>query len=383
MRLESIEYVQHEGESRQWQLENLKLGSVNLLVGKNASGKTRTLNIVRGLAGLLSRATTLVFSSGDYRVTFKDEDAGEPTQYELKYHDAKVTHERFVSGGKPVLQRAEGGTGKIFAEKQDEYLEFQTPESELAAVARRDQLQHPFFEPLNQWASSLYHYPFGSDMGQTSFVVVTKNHQTEVNPKDWRQVVGIFRKGENEFHGPFKDSIKAEMEAIGYPLEEIGTGPFTSITFEGPWPTDPVGIYVKESTLQDVTDQNIMSQGMFRALSLIIQTTYCEMAGRPSCILIDDIGEGLDFERSVALIELLMEKARRSSIQLVMATNDRFVMNRVPLETWSLLQRDGGKCRVRNYANSKAAFDEFKFTGMTNFDFFAFDYLSEEQPVGE
>ena len=108
-----------------------------------------------------------------------------------------------------------------------------------------------------------------------------------------------------------------------------------------------------------------------------MQINYAVLAGQPSCILIDDIGEGLDFERSCALIKLLMEKARTSSVQLVMSSNDRFVMNAVPLEDWSVLQRHRGGCSVRNYANSKEAFDEFKFTGLNNFDFLAVDYLSE------
>ena len=65
--------------------------------------------------------------------------------------------------------------------------------------------------------------------------------------------------------------------------------------------------------------------GMFRALSIIVQVNYSVLADTPSCILIDDIGEGLDFERSCDLIDVLISKAKNSSVQLLMATNDRFV----------------------------------------------------------
>jgi hypothetical protein len=60
-----------------------------------------------------------------------------------------------------------------------------------------------------------------------------------------------------------------------------------------------------------------------------------------------------------------------------MATNDRFVMNSVPIEAWSLLTRSGGDSRVFNYVNSRNLFDDFRFTGMSNFDFFATDYVNE------
>ena len=122
-----------------------------------------------------------------------------------------------------------------------------------------------------------------------------------------------------------------------------------------------------------------MSQGMFRVLSLIIQLNYSKMAQRSTTVVIDDVGEGLDFERSCALINLLMAKYSGSNIQLIMATNDRFVMNQVPLETWSVLQCSGRHCRVFNHANSSHAFEEFKFTGLNNFDFFATDFIHESE----
>ena len=114
---------------------------------------------------------------------------------------------------------------------------------------------------------------------------------------------------------------------------------------------------------------------MFRALSIIVQVNYSVLADSPSCILIDDIGEGLDFDRSCNLIDVLMEKSKNTSMQLVIATNDRFVMNRVPLEAWSVVDRRGNHIEIRNYANSRKIFDNFKFTGLNNFDFLAFDYL--------
>jgi len=70
-------------------------------------------------------------------------------------------------------------------------------------------------------------------------------------------------------------------------------------------------MYVREADLPGITDQHSMSQGMFRALSIIVQVNYSVLADTPSCILIDDIGEGLDFERSCDLIDVLMSKAQK------------------------------------------------------------------------
>ena len=114
---------------------------------------------------------------------------------------------------------------------------------------------------------------------------------------------------------------------------------------------------------------------MFRALSLIIQLNFAEHESLPSCVLIDDIGEGLDFERSSKLIKLIIEKSKKSKIQLILATNDRFVMNNVPLEYWSIIQRIGDECKIYNYKNSKKLFDDFDLTGLNNFDFFSSNFF--------
>ncbi|NJO94621.1 MAG: ATP-binding protein [Hydrococcus sp. RM1_1_31] len=139
----------------------------------------------------------------------------------------------------------------------------------------------------------------------------------------------------------------------------------------------PEYLYVKEHDLAEMTEQIYMSQGMFRALSLIIQINYLLLAGKPSCILIDDIGEGLDFERSSALIQLLIRKAETGIVQLIMTTNDRFIMNGVPLDYWSVIERKPGLAKLHNTSNSKQIFEDFKFTGLNNFDFFSTQFYIE------
>ena len=375
MRITSINYVQWEGTPREWRVEGVLLGATNLIVGSNASGKSRVLNVISGLSKLLAGDTKVTILSGDYEVTFDDE--GRPLKYSLRIVDGKVTKEEFKAEGTSFLQRGTGGEGKIWAEKLGDYIEFQVPQDELAAVARRDSIQHPFFEPLNSWGSSLYHYYFGSPLGKDVLGLIDPNLKRQVNPRDPNQVIGIYRQGEKAFGDTFKEAIKRDMAEIGYLIDDIGVKEPISIIVHGP--QGIVALYVKESGLGDITDQGDMSQGMFRAFSVIIQLNYSELTKRPSCVLIDDIGEGLDFERSCSLIKLLMRKAEKSAVQLIMATNDRFVMNTVPLESWTVLRRVGHRIRVYNYANSKERFDQFKFTGMNNFDFFAFNFLDESK----
>jgi hypothetical protein len=54
--------------------------------------------------------------------------------------------------------------------------------------------------------------------------------------------------------------------------------------------------------------------GVFRALATLIHLTYGCMSKNTSFVMIDDIGEGLDFERSSALIKVLIERATGTNI---------------------------------------------------------------------
>ena len=133
-----------------------------------------------------------------------------------------------------------------------------------------------------------------------------------------------------------------------------------------------------------------MPQGMFRAFSVLVQVNYYILSGNKAFVIIDDIGEGLDFSRAKQLVQLLIAKAGEARIQLIMSTNDSFIMNAVDIKHWAVIMREGHKISLYNYANSKEIFEEFKFTGLNNFDFYASEFFrsgfsdeSEEEEQGE
>jgi hypothetical protein len=321
--------------------------------------------------------------SGDYDVSFDTD--GKTLQYELELEHQQVAKEKFSVDGHVMLDRGPNGEGFIRADAigGGTDIRFQTPPGQLAAVARRDAIQHNFLEPLHAWASSLRLYSFGTYLGKDRLAIFLEGGMPW-DERDPNNVVALYRRAEKEFKDDFQRAVIADMRELEYDVEDVGVRPPTSLHFvalPGPlgglfMPGPLFGLFVKERDLPGITDQNSMSQGMFRALSILIQVNYSQMAGKATCILIDDIGEGLDFERSWRLIDLLRHKAEDTSIQLVLSTNDRFVMNHVPLEEWSVLQRHGGQVQVRNYENSRDVFEEFKFTGLSNFSFLEMDFVS-------
>jgi predicted ATPase len=108
---------------------------------------------------------------------------------------------------------------------------------------------------------------------------------------------------------------------------------------------------------------------------VLIQFNYYILCGHKGLIIIDDIGEGLDFSRAKQLVQLLISRATESGIQLIMSTNDSFIMNAVDIEHWAVITREGHKISIFNYENSREIFEEFKFTGLNNFDFLASEFF--------
>jgi hypothetical protein len=243
-------------------------------------------------------------------------------------------------------------------------------------VSKRDSYQHEFLEPLHEWGNSARHFEFGKGLGHTVLAVTMKGPGQELDDRDTTQVVAVFHAA---LKAPFKDefveTIKKDMAVLGYDIEGVlMEKPSTVTLVSSPLSSDLIGISVKERDLRCNTDQTTISGGMFRALSAIIQITYAIMTKRGSLFLIDDVGEGLDFERACAFIRLLKDKVEKSNIQVILTTNNRFVMNEVPLEEWTLLRRAGCKVRALNYENSREVFERFKMTGLNNFDFLATDF---------
>jgi AAA15 family ATPase/GTPase len=365
-------YSEFEGTKKQWILKPFAMNRINLFTAKNAIGKTRTLNAVYILRFVISKSLT--FSDVQYTAEFSDHKS--IYKYSLALAGVNVTTEHLSIDGIDYITRNSDGRGKIYNDTRDKPTEFQLPKNYLA-LSKRDIQQYQYLERIHEWSQNIVFYSFGSSMNQE------KGIKTDVEIYGISDIISeVFLVGYLEFGKKFQSTVLSLMNGLGYNLTYIDvlalkhqesrqktiSSPYTEyklIAGEGDRSTDII--------------QKDMSQGMFRALSIIIHLTYHDMMKTPITILIDDIGEGLDFDRSTKLIKLLIDLAEKNdNIQLIMSTNDRFVMNAVPLEYWQVIQRKGGECQVFNYQNSKEKFDEFEYMGLNNFDFLATDFINSK-----
>lgn len=385
MQLKSILFSRFKGDTQEWSLEGrsiegkfsqpLSFGDINLIVGKNASGKSKTIDAIRHIADLisddvkLSRLQQIGYGTAEYNLIFEEKNQDgivDEITYNLSFENGVVKKEILKINNEERLNREKR---EIWFEKTKESLEFKVDSNMLAVFSKRDSVQYPFLEKLYSWGKNLNHYRFGTQLGKNAFLgdIDSIKIDKQVDLKVGDETTEIFIRGVKEIPN-FESSLRDDMSRISYSLSEISAGKIKNM------PIPVYGLNVRETDLEDVTDQRTMSQGMFRAFSLLIQLNYSLLSNIPSCILIDDIGEGLDFDRTKGLIDLILEKVKNSSVQIIMTTNDRFIMNKIPLEYWSVIQRIPKKSLFYNYRNAKEIFDEFENIGLSNFDFLASEF---------
>ena len=373
MYLKYFSFRENAGQNIEWIIDNVSLGEINLMVGKNSSGKTRTLNALSDLVSMLLGKGTTATGPVSYELLFKNGES--QLRYELAYDLETIHMEKLFVGEELVMDRAEGGMGSIKYEATpgSMFLDFEIPHDQLACYAKRDRLQHPFIEIIHGWAISLRRFNFSGDLGKTRYALKSVFESREVDWSDTTSsLVPAITVAEEEYP-QFRELVLKDMQQIGYALEDFGVIHFSE-RFSGS-SQDRYAVYTTETGLEKQVTQRDMSQGMFRAFSVLVQVNYYILCGHMGFVIIDDIGEGLDFSRAKQLVQVLIAKAGDASIQLIMSTNDSFIMNAVDIENWAVLMREGHKISLYNYENSKEIFEEFKFTGLNNFDFYASEFF--------
>lgn len=373
MYLQSFSFRENAGQNIEWLIDKVSLGETNLMVGKNSSGKTRTLNALSDLVSMLMGKGTSATGPVRYDLLFRNSENF--MRYELEFDLLTIHKERLFVGEEMVLERGPEGSGKIKYESTPGsiFLEFEIPHDQLACYAKRDRLQHPFIEIIHGWAISLRRFDFSGDLGKSRYALKSVFESKEVDWSDTtNSLVPAISVAVEEFP-QFRELVLKDMQKIGYDLQDFGVIHFSE-RFSGA-SQDRYAVYTTEAGLEKQVTQRDMSQGMFRAFSVLVQANYYILSGHKGFVIIDDIGEGLDFSRAKQLVQVLIAKASEAKIQLIMSTNDSFIMNAVDIENWAVIMREGHKISLYNYENSREIFEEFKFTGLNNFDFYASEFF--------
>lgn len=337
-----------------WQLDGLSLGMANLIVGKNSSGKSRTLHALGNVKSLLSQRYSKEDKFNfDSEIVFIDSKARE-LSLTLSIAGQKVFKEILKVDGIVKIDR-NGPSGKI----EDDSVN--PPEDMLLMHVRRDVAKYDYIEEIISWAEETVIRSFiDSDSPSQSelFDIVSK------------------------FTPEMKIDIINMAKKVGFPIQKFDTfdNIFTDFRKESS-NSDSDGFTIKYIILNEKNVGYLMmkdlSSGMYRTILLLILIEQLRNLDHPALLALDDLGEGLDYSRATKVGKLLFEVCAEHGVQLIATSNEEFMMNIVDISNWNILVRKGRIVKSINSSICPEEFENFKFMGLNNFDFFTSQFLTK------
>ncbi|MBQ3613440.1 MAG: ATP-binding protein [Bacteroidales bacterium] len=339
--------------NRSWRTDRIGLFSQNLLVGKNSVGKSTLIRGLSHMASLLSQRRPLG-NNEDIACLIAIEDEKFTAIYRFAWNDAKVQDE-FLS----VVY--DDGHKKVWIERTAETAKFEgevvnPPQDKLLLNLKRDTVLYQEIESIISWAENVDAFSFnefdidGDDRLYSRFINGGDNLYSMLRTLDKDSIDNVLK-------------TAADMD---YHLDKIEAVEFADIKKV---------LFVEKNVVEPLFDVTL-SKGMFRTLYLLIYLEYVTKSGKPATLLIDDLCEGLDYDRSTKLGKYVFDYCSKNDIQLIASSNDSFLMDVVDLNYWSILQRDGSKVSSINCENNPELFEDFSFTGLSNFDLLSSDFIA-------
>lgn len=332
-----------------WHLHTIEgIQPSNLIVGKNSAGKSKTL---RSLFYTVFYIRNLIDMPWEFEpnLAFKD-DEGNQISYTFRIEEGIVKFEQLKVNELMIIERKDNFS-KIGSEM------INPPANRLILHVRRDTDKYPDIEKIINWCENSYYLTFNE----------IELHQGRTSPfslnDDKYNIYTMLR----TMTGNWRDSFKSNAKLIGYDIFGIDA---QSIANEEQMIISEFGVPVPLLRLG-------MSKGMYRVLYLLVFMEYVKQHQFPSAIFIDDFCEGLDFDRANRFGKMFFQFCEDNNIQLFVTSNDRFLMNVVDINKWTILYRENSEVQNVNRASHPQIFEKFSFTGLNNFDLFSTDFIEK------
>jgi len=348
MTLSSFEYSENN-----WKLSNLSpLHSSCLLVGRNSSGKTRTIHALQNVVSFMQMKQMHLGGSSSFSATMIFSDTNDNLfnmEYRFAVKNGIIDEEILIVNEIKLIERTSDN-----AKYKSETV--YPPEDKLVVQTRRDKLLYPEIEQLMAWAEGIVCISC-SDINP--FTVIAPSQL--INPFSFSDLV-------DSLDTSAKETVMVNASKLDYHISSIETIKAN----------DNIRLVkIQEQEVSENIFDMQLSSGMLRTLYLLCFMQYIKNTPKTSMLLIDDMSEGLDYYRSTQLGRLVFEESRKYGIQLIASSNDSFLMDVVDIANWQVLRRVGSVVSVINQQTHPDLFRKFKMTGLSNFDFFSSDFIDK------
>lgn len=342
-------------KSEQWSISNVRFAGVNFVVAKNATGKSRLLRAIEALCEMITGSSTVFY--GHWSASFKF--TGGRYDYSVGTKDGAM-YESLLIDDIEVMNRA-GNSARLYSHASKTMVTVAPPSDKLVMNYRRDQVEYPYFEVLYKFASNARLFKFGM-LHSTDFMT---DDGRALKAKGIDDVALILQ---NELTEEDRGAICSSLCTLGYEIDQIDVQLVSGVP----------KIVVKEKGLLYPIEQRLLSQGMFRVIAIVVYLQYMKMKVLPSLVMVDDVGEGLDYDRAKKLAKYLLDYFKDSEIQAVLTSNHNFFLDQIALKHWLILRKNGTEVTAISAQSHPEAFRKFQLSGLAPFDIFSSNFLNAE-----
>ena len=332
-------------ESSGWQLEKLTLHHQNLIVGMNSVGKSRTLEALGNVIRFIKNDSEL--AKKDFSCVLRLSNSHQ-IEYAFELSDGLIKSESLLIDGQSKIVR-NASTAEMYGESVN------PPANKLLIQARRDTMRYPEIEEIILWAEHTSLYVFSNITASLKSLSPYMLSTEPLIPEMYEQI---------------KDQQNVLIEYIkelGYQIDKIEVVENAS---SGKW------LLIYETGIEKPMEFYELSNGMFRVFSVLLYMIYSSTLKGARCLMIDDMGEGLDYQRSTKLGKIVFNYCKAKSTQLIVTSNDSFLLDTVDLDLWNILQRTGSVVTSLNSQTHQELFAKFARTGLSNYDILSSNFIN-------
>ena len=337
MRINELTYINH---NTGWNVRDLSINRLTLLVGASGVGKTQ---ILRALLDVAKIAKGVSYNGVEWKVSFQITNSeyewtgrfesiveDDVSYFEKGENSYNIISEKLSANGTPIFERDDKKI--IFDGKETVKLDVSKSAIELL---KEEKLIAPIYRGfaqvylLNNENRGIRISAHITEKREQIKDVITVHDSRFLSPIE--KLFVLRKNGLNEFNTIvelFKE-IFPLVEDIDFSKERV---------FDGS--TCPV-LKIKEKGVDSWILQHEISSGMFRALS---QITILTLARDGDVVLIDEFENGLGVNCIDKLATQILDP--ESDIQIIMTSHHPYIINCIPFKKWKIVTRNESNVRV-------------------------------------
>jgi predicted ATPase len=361
-------YDANSDSMHHWKLTNLTFSKFTIIAGLNGTGKTRTCNVIRNtvkkiiepMKTLMIGKTDLTFSISEnqlykFMISIQEDINRRRSINKEELYDVGETGALFTRDNLLFNRRV------IYDANLKKHTDYSPPDDTLTFHVRRDKVSYPYIEEIiNEMRK--FHFldseePPALAAGDISGGKLPPQLPIEILPSLTPLWFGKIEHGK-------KIEILDDLNSLEFPIKNIFVKEIILAGQRIPM------LYFEEEGVKGTYDFFQISSGMKKILFVIV---FLHLIEKGSCVLMDNVGDGLDYKRSINILPIIEKIA--ADKQIIISTNNEILLNQTDIRNWNILFREGDIVKAYNYENSKEQLMKFANTGLSNYEYFQDKYF--------